>query len=218
MKKKRLFNRACPILSCYSFIVLSMYVQYFFSFCLPIYLHCDSHLYKRGYASLYWVLILCSVLYQVLSCFFIVHGCILYPWLHSTSQWAVPLLYFLWPGEAVKCCSPGHRPATSTYTHKQNILLESIAYIRYEGLFCLFLFKCSPIADTVSGKGSRQCRYAKYSPVADPLSEEGSSRQWRHAKCSLVADSRHCLTWREKQTMQTRKVLTCSRPCIRRRE
>jgi hypothetical protein len=61
--------------------------------------------------------------------------------LYSTSQWVVPLLYFLWPGEAVKCCSPGHRPATSTYTNKQNILYyyQSIC-IRYEGFSaCFFL-------------------------------------------------------------------------------
>jgi hypothetical protein len=118
------------------------------------------------------------------------------------------------------------RPPAPTQTNR-TYYYQSI-YIRYEGLFCLILFKCSPITDTVSRwTRSRQCRQ-KCSPVADPVSEEVSSRQWRQVFQAadtvshegsnrkmqtrhVLTCCRHCLSMNNKQTMQTSQVLTCCR-------
>ncbi len=140
---KKLFIGICSILSCYILIMYNIFQLLFAHFivlcprplqkliCIPV-LVSDSVFCSVSHSFLFFYrprmfFVSLAIFHLSVSCPFIVYD-----------------LVKLWSAAALVT----DRPPAPTQTNR-TYYYQSI-YIRYEGLFCLLLFKCSPIADTVS--------------------------------------------------------------------
>ncbi len=147
MMKKRLFIRACPILSCYSFIVLLMYNIFSAFVCLFIFTVTPTFTNVDMNPCIgFWFCVLFCIRFFLV--FLSSTDVFLYPWQHSSSQWAIPLQYMTWWScEVLQPWSQtGHQHLRKQTEHITRISLLTSAMNGFSACFFLSAHLLQPLS------------------------------------------------------------------------